>query len=762
MSRTVVIIFALLLVSSAALADEGQWMPQQIHDLDHAMLKSRGLELTPDQLWKDNGASGLLRGVVNVRGCSGAFLSKDGLVSTNHHCAYGAIQAQSSADNDLLQKGFFAKDKQAEIAAPGLWVRVIDRITDVTQEVRAKVDAAQTPYDKAKAEEAIRKSLVAQCEDGRPNHRCQVARFYRGSMFQLVDTIELKDIRLVFAPPSGLGNFGGEVDNWMWPRHSIDFTLLRAYVAKDGTPAEFSDDNVPYVPDTFLKVSGAGVSEGDFVSTIGYPGHTDRYLAAAEVQRQVEQVLPMLVDVYGELIDLMQGFSAQDDQKRIKVAAMMRSLMNRHKNARGMLEGIARMKLLKRRQQEHGEMVKLAGTKGGALAKAPDDMNALAAQRRALHERHFLLGTLYRGPNSLAAALRILRWAREGEKPDAERVEGYQDRNKVLLRRRIERNVRDFDKDVDAALLDALLKRLRALPEDMRIAGLDGLTGADIANVAVMNDSTLALFEARDPGLLDKLSSKPLYKLAYALLPVIEEDEKKQDELHGAMLDIGPQFFTLLKEVRKGPIYPDANRTLRFSHAQVRNYVPQDGLLATPQTTFAGQLLKHTGTEPFDLPQNVRAAAAKASASRFADADLHDLPACFLSSSDTTGGNSGSPVVNGKGELVGFNFDRVWENIAGDFGYHISRSRNISVDVRYVLWLLDDVYDGKGLLAEMGLADFKGSARKAANKTANDTAAKTADAKPSPTKGVWVVTFIMVIVGIGLLISGRRQDDPIA
>ncbi|MCP4503083.1 MAG: S46 family peptidase [Deltaproteobacteria bacterium] len=744
-------------------ADEGQWMPQQLAELDQDLLKKRGLKLSATELWGDHGEKGLLRAVVNVRGCSGAFLSKEGLLSTNHHCAYGAIQAQSSPENDLLKDGFFAKNRNEEIAGRGLWVRVIHRVDDVTAAVRSALSNANTSLERAVAEERIRKKLVRECEEKQKGHRCQVARFYQGSLFQLVDTVELRDIRLVFAPPSGLGNFGGEVDNWMWPRHSIDFTLLRAYVAKDGSPAEYDVDNVPYVPDTVLKVSGKGVRDGDFVATIGYPGHTDRYLSSAEVQRQVEQVLPSLVDVYGELIDIQKRFSEQDEKLRIKVAARMRSLMNRHKNARGMLDGISRMKLLDKRQVEH-EKLKTAAQSTAAFKDVPARVEALSAKRRELHMRDFLLRTLSRGPDSISAAMRLVRWAKEGQKEDAERQEGFQNRDKQRLWQSLERNLRDYSPVVDEALLDALLKRFAKLDLSHRPTSVTVAKETIGASVLLDDKSRLkAIFEARDFSTLRK-STDGAVRLALDLLPLVEKSVEERKIHHGERLDVGPNYFSLLKNIRSGPVYPDANRTLRFSHAQVRGYSPKDGQWAKPQTSLRGQLAKHTGVEPFELPARVREKAFTASKSRFAqvfddasfDEDAQkDIPACFLASSDTTGGNSGSPVVNGRGELVGFNFDRVWENIAGDFGYHISRSRNVSVDVRYLLWLLDDIYDGKHLLKEIHLADF--SSKTSAPSV--DTLASVKEKDSPNTRGVWIVTFIMIVVGAGLLISGRRQAE---
>lgn len=692
----------------AARADEGQWMPSQIHELDAQKLAALGLELTPDQLYKEGDDQSLLRAVVNLSGCSAAFISKDGLISTNHHCSYRALQAASAVGSDLLTEGFFANARAQEIPGKGLTVKVLQSITDVTDDVRKVVAATKGDAERALAVERRQKEIVQACE-AKGERTCQVASFYRGSLFQLFEYLELTDIRIVLAPPSAVGNYGGEIDNWMWPRHSVDFTLLRAYVGADGKPAAFAPDNKVYHPKRWLPVSPDGVEEGSFVATIGYPGHTDRYLSSAEVQRQLEQVFPTLVEVYGEWMAIQEELAQVNDTLRLKVAGRLRSLANRHKNARGMVDGITRMKLLERRQKDDAELTRVAKGLTPEDAQVPAVLQALSDERRQTHLQTFLLRTLLRGPDSIALAVRLTRWARERGKADLDRRPGYQDRDEDRLWRRIERNLGTYHPKVDEALLKPWLKRAQAAGIDLGVVNARRVASA---TSLFKKDAARKLFDAADAAALAK-SKDPALKLAAKLVPLLEAIEARERAQTGRELLFGPRYFKLLKSVRSGPVYPDANSTLRFSYATVRGYSPRDGMTATPQTSLAGQIAKHRGKTPFNFPTSYSDKATDARNTYWADPNLEDLPVCFLASSDTTGGNSGSPVVDGRGRLVGLNFDRVWENIAGDFGYDIVRSRNVSVDIRYVLWMLEKVLtDGGGLLKEMELDAYVGRPRR--------------------------------------------------
>jgi hypothetical protein len=692
-----------LVPTGSSRADEGQWTPDQIQELDPDLLAKKGLALEASDLWKAGGG-GLMRAVVNLSGCTAAFVSPRGLIATNHHCVYSAIQGQSTVEHDHLKDGFVAHGPEDELEAKGRTVRVIRSISDVTQRVREAADQASDDAARARAVEAVQKTIVKECEDQSAALRCQVASFYNGTSYRLFETLELRDIRLVYAPPTAIGDYGGKIDNWMWPRHTGDFALARAYVGPDGEPAEYFPDNVPYEPKHHLRIGHRGVLPGDFVAVLGYPGRTSRYLAATEVQRQLEQRLVARVELCGKWIELLEKLGREDPQVKLKVAPKLKGLTNRHKNARGKLDGLVRMKLLARRQEEDAALREWAKQQESTrYTQVLDELAALSEERRATFTHDFLLGSMTYGPGSLAVAVDVVRRAREHARPDLEREPAYMDRNAKRLWRAQERRLRNFDARVDTALLEDLLERVGTLPEEDRFLDTPPERAAGIIGKTRMSDieHVKKLFDDAESSTLEA-SKDPLVIMARRLADAIEKMESRQRIERGKELRLGPIYFEMLKAVRQGPIYPDANGTLRLSYATVQGYSPQDGLKATPQTTLAGAIDKHTGTEPFDLPKEVRQLAAEGKKTYWSDPELGDIPICFLSNADTTGGNSGSPVINGKGELVGLNFDRVWENVAGDFGYSPERSRNINADVRYMLWLLDDVVDAGALLTELG------------------------------------------------------------
>lgn len=712
--RSVAVLLLVLGVSTSALADEGQWPPGMLKDLPAARLAEMGLKLPVQALWSSQG--GLLRAVVNYGGCSGAFISKQGLVATNHHCAYGALQAASSVEHDYLKAGFVAHDSSQELPAKGrntLWV--LSRIEDVTDQVRRAAAQATDDAARVRAVDKAMLSLIQACEARQPGLRCEVESFFMGARYQLHESIEIKDVRVVFAPPSSVGEFGGEVDNWMWPRHSADFALLRAYVGPDGAPAEPHESNVPYTPPQVFEVGPQGVEPGDFVAILGYPGRTQRYLWAQALQHEQEAVLPGVIDLYGGWLELLQTAAEVDRGLAIKVAAHKKGLANRHKNALGMLAGMRRMDLVKKREAEAQAMMRwVKENKDLEGAQVLAELRKISAAAAQMFPQDLLLEHVSRGPRMLGVAIALVRRAELVDVPDEDRPPEYQQRNEARLKKRIEQAVADYNVDVETALLTTWLARAEALPAHARLKGADTVQRALKVNAARRAGALVHGNLLRDLGVVQAAFDHPklenlrymgdgIVKLALELRLDLQAKQQRDDNRHGALIRLAPDYLRLLQAVRKGPLYPDANGTLRVSVAQVMGYAPRDGLVAVPQTTLQGQLAKHTGEAPFNLPQPVRDAAPQASKSPFFDPKLGDLPVCFLSNGDTTGGNSGSPVIDGQGRWVGLNFDRVWENIAGDIAYNPPQSRNISVDVRYILWLLSITPGAEPLLKELGM-----------------------------------------------------------
>ncbi|WP_181197400.1 S46 family peptidase [Enhygromyxa salina] len=736
----------ILLSTQTAVATEGQWKPSQIAQI-HPRAAEAGLELDAKALWDpagDERTGGLMRASVNIGGCSAAFISAEGLIATNHHCAYGALQANSTVEHDYLKDGFLAETRAEELPAEGRSVRILRSITDVSEAIRAKLDGIEDDVARAKAYDQARNELVDACEAAAEFRHCRVASFFNHSEFELHEYVELRDLRLVYAPPSAIGEYGGETDNWMWPRHTGDFALLRAYAGPDGQPAAHAPDNVAYAPAQWLEPSTEGVSPDDFVAILGYPGKTERYLWAAELERHHEQWLPMRVGIYGEWIELLEAAGQRDEAVGIKVAAFKKSLANRHKNAAGKIAGLDRLNFVATRLAEDERLSSHSDEAKATL----EGLAAISAARRQRASRAFLLDNLRYAPRSLVIARALATWAQERAKPDLERKSGYRDRDHDRVWNRLQQLTKDHDAQVDVELLASFLAYADMLDEDQRIAGFDAILGAAkgqggmptrrdgvagppepylAAARAALEGSALANPEAlakmfEDPKRV-AASKDPMLKLARALLGDLRELGQVKDAERGRLLELAPSYFERIAELRGRTLYSDANGTLRLSYATVQGYAKWNDEQQVAQTVLTGAVAKHKDAGEFDLPDAVLAKAKSASQSRWIDPELGDVPVAFLADGDTTGGNSGSPVIDAKGRLVGFNFDRVWENVAGDYAWRAIQSRNVISDARYLYWMLDEVEGAEHLLKELGVADYQPSAAKPGPDSAPEAAA---------------------------------------
>ncbi|MFP2897932.1 S46 family peptidase [Corallococcus sp. 4LFB] len=717
----------LSLVAAPVFAGEGKWTPQQVLELSPAWLKAQGLQLPPNKLWDPKRGTGLLAGTVNTGGCSGSFISASGLIITNHHCAFSIIQEHSSPRKDLITDGFLAKSQSEELPGKGSRVQVPRGFKDVTADINAAVPQGADDLARYKAIDRKQKELVAECEK-RPATRCQVATFDGGVNYTLVDAVELRDVRLVYAPPRAVGEYGGEEDNWMWPRHTGDFAIIRAYTAPDGASATFSDKNVPYKAEFFFPLSTEGVKPGDFVMVLGYPGTTFRTLLADEMAERQARYYPRIRDVLGEAIRILEAEGEKDPAGKIAVASQLKGLHNVYKNAGGQLAGLKRGHIVEKQRDAEAATVAWARKDAAKWGDALEAREALLAEQKEAaktFDREFLLNMSSRLARGPALATAVSRLAMERAKPDLERRPEYMDREVPRIKDRLEREQKNLFLAADKALLHAFVKRAQALPQDARITSVDAVFGKTYSqkDVTAKIDSLYAGTKVLTLAERLKMADESVGQLAARRDPLLAfgmELAKEQaalddtrDRRQGASSRLRPAWRKAVMAQAGKPIAPDANSTLRVSFAKVRGYTPRDAVLYLPQTTLSGMLQKHTGEEPFDAPEKVRAAAEAKKFGRWVDPRLKDVPVDFLADADTTGGNSGSPTVNGKGQLVGVNFDRVWENVANDFGYNPDVARNVNVDVRYLLWQLDQVEDADALLRELNIRKGKPVAKEA-------------------------------------------------
>ncbi|MDY0021974.1 S46 family peptidase [Arenimonas caeni] len=686
------------------------WVPQQLPEIA-GPLREAGLELPPEQLANLTGDP--MGAVVALGGCTASFVSPEGLVVTNHHCAYGAIQLNSTAERNLMKDGFVATERAQELSAgPNARVYVMDRITDVTDKVQAAAGDLGG-IERNKALEAIQKQLIAECEEGE-GYRCTLYSFFSGQTYRLFRQVEIRDVRLVYAPPGSIGAYGGDIDNWMWPRHTGDFAFYRAYVGKDGKPAAYSEDNVPYQPSQHLKLAPEGLEKGDFVMVAGYPGTTSRYTLYDEFQAVADWQYPVVGQHLRNLVAIIEAAGKADADQEVKYASQVRGYHNAMKNWEGQLEGFARIDAsATKRSEEQAVLAWLRGQggKGKAGLEAHAKLVALAAETRETRERDLVLAQIANG--GLLGNLRMLhRLAIESARPDAERSPGYQQRDLPRIQGAVQQLERRYHPAMEKQLMAYWLREYLKLPAGQRVEAIDAwLGGNDEAAISRALDATyggtgLEGSEARmallgaDQATIES-SQDPLMKLAVALHPTMKAMEDRNDARSGEQNRYRPVFLAAVQDYKRSQgkaVYPDANLSLRITYGNVQGYAPKDGVFYTPFTTLDGLVAKATGVEPFDAPKAQLDAIAAMSAEEKAA-----VPVNFLSDLDITGGNSGSPVLNGKGELVGLAFDGNWESVSSNWVFDPAMTRMIAVDHRYMVWVMDTVYPARHLLQEMGV-----------------------------------------------------------
>ena len=702
-------------VVGVAVAGEGMWVPQQLPEIA-GPLKQAGLKLDPKQLADLTGDP--MGAVVSLGGCTASFVSPQGLVVTNHHCAYGAIQLNSTPDKNLIQDGVNAATPAAELSAgPNARIYALDSIRDVTAEVQAAIAAAPDALARTRALETIDKKLVADCE-AEGGFRCRVYSFMGGNTYRLFRNLEIKDVRLVYAPPGAIGNYGGEVDNWMWPRHTGDFAFYRAYVGKDGKPAAFAADNVPYQPKHWLKIADKPLGVGDFVMVAGYPGSTSRYALADDFDNTANWAYPTISGHYKNLVALVEATGKQDPDIAVKYASQVKGWQNTLKNYDGQLTGFKRIDAAGTKQRDEAEVLawlSTQGAKGEAALAAHARLEALSADSRKTRERDLVLGQSGGALGGVATSL--YRTAIERAKPDAQREPGYQQRDYASIEGSLKQMERRYAPAMDRKLQAYWLNEYIKLPTAQRVEAIDQwLGGNDAAAIEraldklaksklVSGDERLKWFSAERAAF--ESSDDPAIQYAVAVMPTLLKLEEERKTRSGDILAARPLYLQAIADYKnsKGEfIYPDANSSLRITFGNVTGYTKLDGSKQAEFTRLEEVAAKATGVEPFAAPKPLLDAIAARNYGGLADKRLGTVPVNFLSDLDITGGNSGSPVLDAEGKLVGLAFDGNWESVASNWVFDPVMTRMISVDQRYMRWIMQEAYPAPQVLQELGVA----------------------------------------------------------
>ncbi len=701
----------------------GMWMPSQMTLPQHtANFAKMGVKLDAKTL--ADPLSDPLAGVVSLGGCSATFVSPEGLIVTNHHCVQGALQLNSTPENNLVENGFLAKTKADEPSAgPAQHVMVVQSYKDVTKDMRDGLEAIKDPVARKEEQEKREKQLLAACEKDRPSVRCQVSNFFGGGMYQLIENLEIKDVRLVYVPARSVGDYGGEIDNWNWPRHTGDWSFYRAYVGKDGQPAEYSKDNVPYQPKHWVHVTTAGLKPNDFVMVTGFPGRTNRTSTAAATHHDLEWGLPYQLANLEARYKMLESHLADGGETTIKATTAKQYAQNFLEKDRGILQGMQKNpELITQKDALDKKAREWAAQPGKEAYKAAiDKLDALQADEFRTARVDFDRSNAISGSRLLSTAFGLTRWAEERGKKDADRKPGYQQRDLERAKGGQKQFAKQYDAVLDRAGFRLALVQALQLEEAERpwlAVLLDAKKGTKIDEALI--DKTLdawykkpaiedvklrmELLEKGTPAQL-KASRDPFIQAAQRFWPIYKAEEKKRDARIGETILVLPLYVEAEKEVLGGALAPDANSTLRVTYGTVKSLKPESKELVDGPFTVASQILaKDTGKEPFNSPAKLLAALKAKNFGPYADPALGgELPINFESDLDITGGNSGSCALNNKGELVGLAFDGNKEGLASDIVFNGSTTRTIQVDARYMIWTMDAVDGADHLIKEMGL-----------------------------------------------------------
>jgi len=699
-------------MSVAAYATEGMWIPLLLQQLNEEEMQAMGMKMTAEDIYSVNKGS-LKDAIVHFGGfCTGEVISDQGLILTNHHCGYGQIQSHSSLENNYLEDGFWAMSQDEELPNPGLFVTFIVRIEEVTEQMMENITDDMTDKEKQSWRDKNRLAVI----DGTQREDYQdvmIRSFFDGNQYYLFVTETYNDVRLVGAPPSSVGKFGKDTDNWVWPRHTGDFSLFRIYAGPDNKPAEYSEENVPFKPRHHLPVSTSGVKAGDFTMVFGFPGTTEEYLPHVAVEQRINTLYPIRIAVRDRSLNVLDEAMRMDDEIRIKYASKQSRISNAWKKWIGAIQGIKSTGGLdhKRAYDEQFEKRVMANpewkAKYGSMIndfeKLYTEIEPYAKSRAYISEITGRNIELFGFLNVMHSVVNIYESSgAPGVEQRMDRIEGY-----------ISSFYKNYEKELDQKVFASVMELYyqKVNPDHISQEAIDQYTmaGKDLNKLAErIYKQSYMLDQARvqealtqgPEALVNLIQKDHSYHFVRSISAKYEQDVlQPYDKLKGKINDLQKDFMKAQMEVfSEKRFYPDANGTMRVTYGNVAGYSPRDAVNYNTHTYLEGVMEKYEpGDYEFDVPQKLISLYEAKDYGPYADNGK--LPICFIGTNHTSGGNSGSPAIDAEGKLVGLNFDRVWEGTMSDFYYDASICRNIMVDVRYILFIIDK-YAGAGHLVE--------------------------------------------------------------
>lgn len=697
----------ILSLNVLALPDEGMYPLSELHKLD---LKKAGLQIKQTDLYNPKGIS-LIDALVNVGGCTGSFVSAEGLIITNHHCAFGAVQLASTPEKDYLTNGFVAHQRTEEIEAKGLTCRITESYEDVSAKINKALTGIIIPSERLKTLNTTIASLVKEAEDKDKTIKAEVSEMFIGKTYVLFRYKIIQDVRLVYVPQRSVGEFGGESDNWVWPRHTGDFSFMRAYVAKDGSSAKYSKDNVPYQPKKFLKVNAKGLNENDFVFILGYPGRTFRNRPAAYLDYQQRFLLPYISNLFEWQNKQMEATGLSSKADELKQSTRIKSKANVLKNYKGKLKGLAGTDLVNQKRVEEQEMAafiakspEMAAKYGTLLA----DIEQLYTEINSDAQRDLVFNQLTQSSNLLNIAYQVQLFRKKFMDLEGDEREKFYKEGGVKLLANANTLLDAYVKQSDINLLARSMEDAAALPVNQKITIVNQMGPMEWNK---WSETLLNMTALLSPNFLANELKKPFYEfykiedplMLFALKLSNQADtlNKAKQDREGRLNKLMADYVDVKIAFKKTNFIPDANSTLRLTYGYVKGTGTVDATTYKPFTGIKGILDKGLTGGEYTYPPAIAERYKAKDFGMFANKSNDDVPVAFLYNLDTTGGNSGSPVMNAKGELVGVNFDRSFEATINDYAWNERYSRSIGVDIRYVLWVAQKIDKADFILKEL-------------------------------------------------------------
>jgi len=726
--------------------DEGMWLPMFIDRLNYVDMQKAGLKLTPQEIYSINNSS--IKDAIVSLGffCTAEVVSPEGLIFTNHHCGYDAIQKLSSIEHDYLKDGYWAKSKEEELPAEGLTATFLIRMEDVTPIFNSKLKDITDPNDREKIINTITDSIEdATSENGK--YTADVKSFYAGNEFYLFVYQTFTDIRFVGAPPSSIGKFGFDTDNWMWPRHTGDFSIFRIYADKNNQPAKYSPDNVPYKPKYFLPISIKGVENGDYSMIMGYPGSTDRYLSSYGVKQLMEENNPTIIKVRTKKLEIINNNMQNNDTIRIKYSSKQSRCSNYWKYAIGQNKGLKRLNVIDRKKELEMQFMKWIEEDNNRKKEYSEVIPTIEKSYADLKKYNlpfkYIEEAILEGPEaiyfsynaiSLYSALKNIKNENKTIKAYADTIKQNKNEKVKLFKQKLhQENIetlnqeiinlknaankffKDYDVKTDRQLFEALLSMYyNDVPKDMQISIFKlydkkyksniRLFANDVYNNSIFTDKN-RLMKYLDKPDTKTIENDMAFKILVSVIQFYRTHNTNVNSIEEKLANATRLFIKAQREMMPNKkFYPDANSTMRLTYGNISDYYPADAIHYNYYTTTKGIIEKEEpGNYEFEVPQRLIELIKNKDFGKYAKND--ELRICFISNNDITGGNSGSPVMNDKGQLIGIAFDGNWEAMSGDIAFEPQLQRTISVDIRYVLFIIDKFANAKNIISELSIVE---------------------------------------------------------